>query len=231
MGLTTNKKNDAMKTIENTNGQKLDREDEQFFRTATPTDLPNHRARIESETVEPQAEAINGQSSQNSTPRKNNRRRNLLAGIAVLVAGLATGVYYLEFVAPYESTDDAFIDAHVVPVSPQVAGRVAQLFVKDNQAVKAGDVLLQIDPRDYQATLDQQRANLTAAQSRLQQADAQSVADQARVGQEKANVVAAEVQAKQAESDYKRYQSVGDQGVSASQLDLAGTHARSAAAV
>ena len=230
MALRTNKKNDKMKTIETTNGTRVNAGDAQFFRTATPTDLPNDRLMIESETVEAQPEAVNGQSSQNGAPQKNNRRRHLFAGIALLAAGLATGVYYLEFVAPYESTDDAFIDAHVVPVSPQVAGRVAQLFVKDNQEVKAGDVLLQIDPRDYQATLDQQRANLSAAQSRLQQADSQSIADQARVRQEKANVVAAEAQAKQAESDYKRYQSVGDQGVSASQLDLAGTHARSAAA-
>ena len=55
----------------------------------------------------------------------------------MLAAGLATGAYYLEFVAPYESTDDAFIEAHVTPIAPQVAGRVAQLFVQDNQEVKA----------------------------------------------------------------------------------------------
>lgn len=219
-----------MKTIETTNGKMLAREETPFFRTATPNDLPNHRLMVESEAAELQPEAVNGQPSQNGAPKKNKRRRNLFAGIAVLAAGLATGVYYLEFIAPYESTDDAFIAAHVTPVAPQVAGRVAQLFVKDNQEVKPGELLLQIDPRDYQAKLDQEQANFTAAESRLQQAKAQFAADQARVGQEKANVVAAEAQAKQAESDYKRYQSVGDQGVSASQLDLAGTQARSAAA-
>lgn len=230
LAVRTNKKNDKMKTIESANGKMLNPEQTQFLGTATPTDLPNHRLMIESEAVDPQPEVVNGQSSQNGAPKKNNRLRHLFAGVAALVVGLATGAYYLEFVAPFESTDDAFIDAHVTPVAPQVAGRVAQLFVKDNQAVKPGDVLLQIDPRDYQAKLDQQRANLTAAQSRLQQAGAQLTADQARVGQEKANVVAAEAQAKQAESDYKRYQSVGDLGVSASRLDLAGTQARSAAA-
>ena len=148
----------------------------------------------------------------------------------MLAAGLATGAYYLEFVAPFESTDDAFIEADVTPIAPQVAGRVAQLFVKDNQEVKQGDVLLEIDPRDYQANWIKPRANLAAAQSRLEQADAQSTADQAQVAQEQANVVAAEAQAKQAEADYKRYQAVGDLGVSASQLDLAATQARSSAA-
>jgi len=192
----TNKKNDKMKTIETTNGKMLNREETQFFRTGSPAGLPNQRLMIEPNAADPRPETVNEQPSQNGTTKKKSRRHQLFVGMAVLAAGLATGVYYLEYVAPYESTDDAFIAAHVTPVAPQVAGRVAQLFVKDNQEVKAGDLLLQIDPRDYQAALDQQRANLAAAQSRLQQADAQSVADQARIGQEKANVVAAEAQAK-----------------------------------
>ena len=219
-----------MKTIETTNGNARNHEDSEFLGTTAPTALPNNRLAIESETDDRQLNAANGQPAENGAPGKKNRSRRLFAGIAALMIGLATGVYYLEFVAPYESTDDAFIEAHVVPMAPQVAGRVAQLFVKDNQEVKRGDVLLQIDPSDYQAQLDQANANLAAAQSRLEQANAQFKADQARVGQEKANVVAAVAEAKQAESDYKRYQAVGDLGVSASQLDLAATRARSAAA-
>jgi len=219
-----------MKTTDITNGNARNHEGSQLNRTTTLTDLPDDRLVIESETGDRQPNAVNGQSSSNGTPKKNKRRRHFVAGIAALVIGLATGVYYLEYIAPFESTDDAFIEAHVVPVAPQVAGRVAQLLVKDNQAVKRGQALLQIDPRDYQAQLDQANANLAAAQSRLKQANAQFAADQARVGQEKANVVAAVAEAKQAESDYKRYQAVGDLGVSASQLDLADTRARSAAA-
>jgi len=219
-----------MKTIDTTKGNARNHEGSQLLRTTTLTDLSNNRLVVESKTDDRQLNVINGQPSNNGAPKKNKRRRHFVAGMMALVIGWATGVYYLESVAPFESTDDAFIEAHVVPLAPQVAGRVAQLFVKDNQEVKKGDVLLQIDPSDYQAELDQQRANLAAAQSRLKQADAQFAADQARVGQEKANVVAAVAEAKQAESDYKRYQAVGDLGVSASQLDLAGTRARSAAA-
>jgi len=219
-----------MKTTDTKNGMTLNHEDTGFITTATPTDLPNHRLMFESETADRQSDAIKGISSQNGAPKKNKRRRHLFAGIATLAVGLATGGYYLEFVAPFESTDDAFIAAHVTAVAPQVAGRITQLLVQDNQEVKPGDVLVQIDPRDYQAKLDQEQANLTAAQSRLQQANAQFAADQARVGQEKANVVAATAQATQAQADYQRYQAVGDLGVSASQLELAGTQARSAAA-
>ncbi len=145
-------------------------------------------------------------------------------------ASLATGVYYTRFVAPFESTDDAFIEAHVTPIAPQVAGRVERLLVRDNQEVRRGDLLLEIDPQDYQARLDQALANLAAARSRLDQANAQFAVDQAKIGQEKAGVVAATAESKRAAADFKRYQAVGILGVSESQLDLAGTQARSASA-
>jgi membrane fusion protein (multidrug efflux system) len=146
------------------------------------------------------------------------------------VAAVSLGYYYVKFVAPYESTDDAFVEAHVTPIAPQVAGRVAKLLVQDNQEVKAGDVLLQIDPSDFQAALDQEHANLTASKSRLEQANAQYAVNQAKVNQEKANVVAAQAEARRAEADYKRYQAVGNLGISESQLDLANTQARSSTA-
>ena len=205
------------------NAATLNQDDSRPFGKVTTPALPNNRLVFESE--EEQASRVNGRSPQNGAPKKSNRRRNLIVGLTALVVTVATGVYYYEFVAPFESTDDAFIAAHVTPIAPQVAGRVRQLFVKDNQAVKKGDVLLQIDPSDFQAELDQANAALTAAKGRMNQANAQFIADQARVQQEKANMVAAEAEARQAASDYKRYQAVGDQGISASELDLAGTKA------
>lgn len=198
------------------------------FRKEAPAIIPNSRQFAEPEELT--ANRINGESPENGAPKQSNRRRNLIVGITALVATVATGIYCYEFVAPYESTDDAFIAAHVTAVAPQVAGRVAKLLVKDNQAVQPGDMLLQIDPSDYQAKLDQARAALAAARGQFQQANAQFMVDQAKIDQAKANVVAAQADAQQAESDYHRYQSVGDQGISASQLDLAGTKARSAAA-
>lgn len=163
-------------------------------------------------------------------PEKNNRRRYVLGGILALAVSAAVGTYYIAEVAPYESTDDAFIEAHVTAVAPQVAGRVAKLLVDDNQEVKAGDVLVQIDPSDFQAKLDQERAGLAAAKGRLVQANAQLTVDQAKVEEEKANVIAAEAEAKRAAADSGRYQAVGRFGISESQLDLAATQAKSAAA-
>ncbi|HUZ06127.1 MAG TPA: biotin/lipoyl-binding protein, partial [Candidatus Paceibacterota bacterium] len=198
------------------------------FRKSTPVILPARRQAVEPEATP--ASRVNGESPEVGAPKQSNRRRNWIVGITALVVTVATGIYYYEFVAPYESTDDAFIAAHVTAVAPQVAGRVAQLLVKDNQEVQPGDVLVQIDPSDYQAKLDQARAALAATRGQFEQANAQFTVDQAKIDQAKANVVAAQADAQQAESDFHRYQAVGDQGISASQLDLAGTKARSAAA-
>ena len=130
------------------NAATLKQEDALTFRKVTPARLPANRSVVEPTPEQPKIEIEN--SPEDGAPKKNNRLRNLVAGVATLAVGVATGIYYFEFVAPYESTDDAFIEAHVTPIAPQVAGRVAQLLVQDNQEVKAGDVLLQIDPSDFQ---------------------------------------------------------------------------------
>ncbi len=53
----------------------------------------------------------------------------------------------------YKSTDDAFIEGHIVTVAPRVSGPVIKLYVEDNQEVKKGDLLLEIDPEDYKVKL------------------------------------------------------------------------------
>jgi membrane fusion protein (multidrug efflux system) len=152
----------------------------------------------------------------------------VVALLLVVVAGV--GLYYFRFLAPYESTDDATIEGNVTPVAPQIAGRVVRLLVDDNQEVKQGDLLLEINPNDYQVKLERAQADLTAAKSQLEQADAQFTVDQAKVKEERANIIATEAEAKRAEADSKRYQAVGSLGVSESQLELAGTQASSSAA-
>ncbi len=94
-------------------------------------------------------------------------RRLLVIGGVVLVAALVgLFLYYRN----RESTDDAQVDGHITPVSSKIYGRVAQVLVDDNQAVKAGQVLVRIDPRDYQAALDQAKAALALAESDAQSA-------------------------------------------------------------
>jgi membrane fusion protein (multidrug efflux system) len=89
------------------------------------------------------------------------RRLLALGGAVVLAAIVGLFAYYYN----RESTDDAQVDGHITPISSKVYGRVQQVLVDDNQAVKAGQVLVKIDPRDYQASLEQAKAALALAES------------------------------------------------------------------
>ena len=165
-------------------------------------------------------------------PRKRKlSARNLAIGIVALAVVVAAILYYLVFVAPYESTDDAFIDGYVTLVSARVPGQVVRLLVRDNQSVAAGYVLLELDPRDYEASLSQARAELASARSQQVQALAQLSASQARVTETQATVAAAEADAQRAENDLKRYRSVETRAVSKTLLDQVRTQAQSNAAV
>lgn len=85
------------------------------------------------------------------------------AGLIVLVLVLALAVPYIFHALSYESTDDAFIDGDIVPVSPRVAGHVSRVTVSANRWVKAGDLLVELDARDYEARLDAAKAALESA--------------------------------------------------------------------
>jgi membrane fusion protein (multidrug efflux system) len=94
-------------------------------------------------------------------------RRLLFAGGVVVLAALFTLLAYYH---NRETTDDAQVDGHITPMASKVYGRVAQVLVDDNQPVKAGQVLVKIDPRDYQAALDQAKAQLALAESEARSA-------------------------------------------------------------
>jgi membrane fusion protein (multidrug efflux system) len=163
-------------------------------------------------------------------PRKRKHRLKILAGVAGLVVLVAIIFYYFHFVAPYESTDDAFIDGYVTVISPRVPGQVTQLLVTDNQEVKKGDVLVEIDPCDYEASLSQARADLAVAHSQVDQAQAQVKVSEAKVSQAQAAVTAADAEAQRANADLKRYQTVESNAISKSAFDQAQAQARSATA-
>jgi len=94
-------------------------------------------------------------------------RRALLLGGAVLGAVLVGLLVYFH---NRESTDDAQVDGHITPVASKIYGRVAEVLVDDNQAVKAGEVLAKIEAADYQAALDQAKAALALAEGEARSA-------------------------------------------------------------
>ena len=94
-------------------------------------------------------------------------RTRLIIGGAVLLA-VFLGLYL--YFHNRETTDDAQVDGHITPIAAKVYGRVGKVLVNDNQQVKAGQVIVQLDRGDYQAALDQAKANLALAESEARSA-------------------------------------------------------------
>lgn len=161
------------------------------------------------------------------------RRRALVLVLALaIVAAAVGGGRYITWALHHESTDDAFVDCHVVNVAPRVAGRVVSVPVDDNQPVRAGDLLLEIDPADFRAGLDQATAARAAARGQLAQARASLAVAEASDARAAADVVAARADAALAAADLGRYRATTSGAVSKQAVDTASTAAaRSAAQV
>src|ERR1700748_3194156 len=159
-----------------------------------------------------------------AAPAAQKKRRPMLAIALGLIgaAVLAGGAYWFLDARYYESTDDAFIDAHIVHVSPQIAGRVAKVLVDDNQIVQAGQVLMEIDAADAAAKLAQAQATAVSAAGKLAQAQAQAQVAQATLEQMRAEIGGAQANAVNASTDLKRYETLArSQNTSVAQLDNA----------
>ena len=168
----------------------------------------------------------------------------LAAGLAVAIAGAGS---YLFATRNDVNTDDAQIDADVITVAPRVGGSVVKVDVRDNQKVRAGVVLIEIDPAEYQAREKQAEADLALAQAQAVGAHAQATIVEAQVtgglstaraalsgssvavSEADSQVVAAqaaiaraEADQRKAQLDFKRAQQLfADKAVAQNQLDAA----------
>ncbi|MFE0754262.1 HlyD family secretion protein [Inquilinus sp. NPDC058860] len=133
-------------------------------------------------------------------------RRAILIGSVAAVVLLAGAVGWWLHARNYESTDDAFIDARTVAVSPQISGAIVDVPVTDNQLVEAGAVLARIDDRDYAAALAQARAKVDQAKADIGDVAAQIEAQVAKVDQSRLQVAAAQAALQFAEDENKRAQ-------------------------
>ena len=136
----------------------------------------------------------------------------MIAGGVALVAVMVGGTLWFLDKQHFESTDNAFVQADTVSVSPQVSGYVAEVLVADNQRVEAGQVLAKIDPSTFQARLDQAIANAGAADAAINAVDDKSNLEQAMIAQKAAGVTSAQADAGRAKADLDRYDALAKQG-------------------
>jgi membrane fusion protein (multidrug efflux system) len=170
------------------------------------------------------------QNKQPDGPPVYKRPAVVISASLVLLLALIAGLLYYLHSRHYTSTDDAFVDGHVTLVSPQVPALVLVLHITDNQLVHQGDLLVELDPTNYQVALEQARAQLFAAQGKVAQARAQVGASQAALEESAAEVRSATVSLENATRDLKRYENVDERARSEQQLDRTLTAQRNAQA-
>ena len=162
------------------------------------------------------------------------RRPSVVIGGAVLLALIVVvGGLWWWHESGIETTDDAFLEAHVVDVSPQISGQVTRVLVEDNQLVHTGEPLVEIDPAQFRLALAQAVAEQQQAQTALGQANANVAVAQAGLAQANADLASARATAVRAQQDLRRYESlraVNPQAVARTSVDEAVANARSAAA-
>ncbi|MFO1381259.1 MAG: HlyD family secretion protein [Chitinivorax sp.] len=173
-----------------------------------------------------------------AAPQKQTKARLFLV---VAIAGIGATLGYRWYQAQhYVSTDNAQIEGRIVPMAPRVAGYVKALNISDNQMVKAGEMLVKIDDRDYLARLQQADAELAIAIANagksaggdgVGQAMAQISMAQANASAATANIRQIEANLQKARSDLERFRSLAAQNMaSQQQLEAADTAVRAAEA-
>lgn len=177
--------------------------------TPTPTPPP-HQAAADAPAVS--SPAAHAQAPAPGLPRA--------IGAAAIVALIAVVAYFIIAGWGRESTDDAYVTVHLTTVIAKVPAYVQTLHIDDNAAVQAGELLVELDPRDYAVEVEIARANLDAAASRRREADDRvSIAD-ADTAQARAELSVAHANATLAEANLKRLRSVSDaRAISNERLD------------
>jgi multidrug efflux system membrane fusion protein len=152
-----------------------------------------------------------------------------VVGIAIVVAALALGAYVVYYLDTSPRTDDAFVQADTIGVAPQVSGRIVNLRVRDNQAVKRDDVLFEIDPRPYRYALDRARAALETLEKQIGLQQRGVNAQQFGAAAARTSVARAQAQANQAADTLDRIEPLlAKEYVTAQQVDEARTAKRTA---
>lgn len=135
-------------------------------------------------------------------------RKLLLIAGAPLLALILGGLYAMHWWSTgrfLEETDDAYIGGNVTVIGPKVAGYIDEVLVSDNQPVKAGDVLIRLDARDYRANLAKAEGAVAAEEALLANLDATEQLQYAVIGQARAGIDAASAETARSRDDNTRY--------------------------
>ena len=155
----------------------------------------------------PVSQTTAAQAAPPETERRTDRSRILLIAAAVILVGGAIWGFRWWTVGRFiQSTDDAYLQADSMTVAPKVSGYVAEVFVGDNQSVEAGQPLVRLDNRQYDAVLEQTNAAIAARKADIERAQAELLQQQANIVQARAKVAGARSAEAHAIAEVQRYE-------------------------
>ncbi|HAS63958.1 MAG TPA: hemolysin D [Vibrio sp.] len=129
-----------------------------------------------------------------SVATKKRKKAPLIATVIMLSLGLLGTGYWFGYGQYFESTDNAYLQGDITNISPKVSGYIVKSYVSDNQLVKKGDLLVEIDDRDYQAELDQEQAHLNVAKASVDNLIAQQHLQSSQINQAQSRVDSAQAE-------------------------------------
>jgi membrane fusion protein, multidrug efflux system len=153
----------------------------------------------------------------NGKSRAGARRVLLIVAVIGVTAAVIWGVRWWLVGRFMQSTDDAYLHADSVTISPNVTGLVETVYVVENQTVKAGDPLVKVDSRTYDAGLEQANATVEARKADIERAQAALVQQQAAIHQAQATLAASRLAAEFADKQVVRYQPLTESGAETSE--------------
>jgi membrane fusion protein (multidrug efflux system) len=133
------------------------------------------------------------------------KKRKVIIPLTIIISLVIGGLIYLDRASKYVSTDDAYIESHSVQVAPKVAGNVVKVYFDDNQQVKKGQLLAEIEPVDYEVKEDQLKASVEASISQKDAADKQILQAKQTLAQLNADINSAKAEFAFAQTELKRY--------------------------
>ncbi len=140
------------------------------------------------------------------------KKRVFVPALTAIVL-VITGIYAAIHATYFQSTDDAFVEGRLVSIAPRVAAPVIRLLVDDNQEVKKGDLLVELDPNDFQVALDQAEAKLAEAEADLNMSERKVDESVAVVNRSFEDITSAESKLSFAKRDFARYSELYKEGI------------------
>lgn len=149
--------------------------------------------------------------------RPSYKKKRVIVPTITAIVFFLIGIYFMVHSMHFQSTDDAFVEGHIVSIAPRVSGPVEQMLITDNQPVKKGDLLIVIDPNDYEAKLAQSKAKLAQAKASLKISEDDITKFESGLEESGHDIVSTKSKLDFAQKDFKRYSAMYKEGISSKQ--------------